>query len=198
LPAPAPSKPVDAPKPTPVDAPKEVVKVDPKDKTSGGGGGSSGARSEVLDYTKIPQQLESKFEQLDSDGSLRPTIISAGKVWSKSSQKALLASPENSTLQTTEQGNERNKTFDLLDALTKSGAISIDQAALHVLIAATHCFDKSLMDTVIQGNINPIEKVERSSLIVASTIQQRAPAEIILQDQVERIATYSPMLIEKK
>jgi hypothetical protein len=38
------------------------------------------------------------------------------------------------------------------------------------VIAATHCFDKSLVDTVIEGNVNPIAKVERSMLIVASVI----------------------------
>ncbi len=37
----------------------------------------------------------------------------------------------------------------MLDALTKSGALSVDFASLHVVIAATHCFDKSIIDTVI-------------------------------------------------
>jgi hypothetical protein len=43
--------------------------------------------------------------------------------------------------------------------------------------------------------VNPIEKVERSSLIVASSIHHTEPAELIAADQVERVATYSPMLI---
>ncbi len=46
--------------------------------------------------------------------------------------------------------------------------------------------------------MNPIEKVERSSLIVASTIHHIAPAELISSDQLARVATYSPMLIEKE
>ncbi len=52
----------------------------------------------------------------------------------------------------TRTGKERQKCFDLLDALTKSGALPIDYASLHVVIAATHCFDKTLMNTIIQGN----------------------------------------------
>lgn len=92
-------------------------------------------------------------------------------------------------------GTERNKAFDLLDALTKSGALEIEHASLHVIIASTHCFDKSLMETVIQDNVNPIEKVERSSLIVASTIHNVAPMSLISAEQVERVGNFSPMLL---
>jgi len=151
----------------------------------------------AVDYTKIPAQLEKKMEQLDVDGALRPTIIKASNSWSKKFQKALLAAAESSSLGTDEQGKERNKTFDLLDALSKSGALSVDYASLHVVIASTHCFAKSLMNTVIQDNINPIEKLERSSLIVASTIHRQAPLDLVADEQVARVGTYSPMLIEQ-
>ena len=30
-------------------------------------------------------------------------------------------------------------------------------------MAATHCFDKTVTETVVEDNINPIAKVERSS-----------------------------------
>jgi hypothetical protein len=67
-------------------------------------------------------------------------------------------------------------------------------ASLHVVLCATHCFDKSLMNTLIQDNVNPIEKVERSSLIMASTIHQLPPSEMILQSRIENVKEYSPML----
>jgi len=105
-----------------------------------------------------------------------------------------LAEPTSTTLGTTEQGQERNKAFDLLDALSRSGALSIDNASLHVVIAATHCFDRSLMDTVVQDNINPIEKVEHSSLIVATTIQGKSAAELTKPDQKQRLELYSSNL----
>lgn len=44
-----------------------------------------------------------------------------------------------------EQSKARDKCFDLLDALTKSGALTVDHAALHVVIAATHCFGTPLV-----------------------------------------------------
>lgn len=99
-------------------------------------------------------------------------------------------------MQVAEQSTARDKCFDLLDALTKSGALTIDHAALHVVIAATHCFDKTIMNAVIQDNVNPIEKLERSTLIVASTIQNKAPASLIAPEHVERVGLYSPMLLK--
>ena len=107
----------------------------------------------------------------------------------------LLASPTTSSLQVAEQMTERNKAFDLLDALTRSGCLMIDHASLHVVMSATYCFDKTLIDTVIQDNINPIEKVERSALIVA-TIHNKPAIELLKTEQIERVSTYSPLLLE--
>jgi len=42
--------------------------------------------------------------------------------------------------------------------------------------------------------MNPIEKVERSILIVATTIQDRKAEELIKPEQWERVSTYSPKL----
>jgi len=158
-------------------------------------GGTWGVRPEEdVDYTKIPAVLDQRFEILDEDSALRPTIIKPGNVWEKRAQKALLANPVTETLTNDELKKEKNKAFDLLDALSRSGVLSIDSASLHVVLAATHCFDKSLMNTVIQDNMNPIEKVERSTLIVASTVQNKMPMDLIKDEHIDRVQTYSPML----
>jgi len=130
------------------------------------------------------------------DGALRPTIINPGNDWTKSFYSSLMSKEEKKNLGIEEQGKERNRAFDLLDALTKSGALTVDEAALHVVIAATHCFDKTLMDTIIQDNVSPIEKIERSALIIASTIHGQDPMDLLRDDQRERVAIYSPMLVE--
>ncbi|CAE6956666.1 TRPT1 [Symbiodinium natans] len=156
--------------------------------------GSTGATSGSRDYTQVPAQMDQRFEKLDTDNSLRPTIISAAERWTKQSQKALLASPSTSFLSKTEQKTEREAAFDLLDALTKSGALPLTHASLHVVIAATHCFDKTVTETVIQNNVNPIAKVERSSLIMASTVHEKPVGELIKDEQVQRVTAASPQL----
>jgi len=64
------------------------------------------------------------------------------------------------------------------------------------MVAVTHCFSKSLVDTVVQDNVNPIEKVERSSLIVGSAIHDMPAADLIQADQLGRIAVHSALLLE--
>jgi hypothetical protein len=152
---------------------------------------------EMVDYTKFPSLLDRRYEELDSDSVLRPTIINPGSVWSKKSFKSLMSEAETKSLHTDDQVLEKNAAFDLLDALTKSGALVMHSASLHVVIAASHCFDKSLMDTVVQGNVNPIERVERSALIMASTIHELPACDLISENQRSRVLTYSPQLEER-
>ena len=85
--------------------------------------------------------------------------------------------------------------FDLLDALSRSGVLTIEAASLHVILAATHCFDETLMDTIVQQNVNPIERVERSLLIVAGVVHGKKATQMLQPSQVERIATFSPKLL---
>lgn len=146
---------------------------------------------EMEDYTQIPGLLDRKFEELDEDSALRPTIIDVGPVWQKKSQKGLLSTPDTETLANDQQLLEKVKAFDLLDSLSRSGVLSIDQAELHVIIASTHCFDKNVVDTVIQDNVNPIEKVERSTLIVATTIHNKHVSEMVSEAALENIRTFS-------
>jgi hypothetical protein len=152
---------------------------------------------QMMDYTKYPALLDKRYEELDSDSVLRPTIINPGSVWSKKSFKSLMSEAETKSLHIDDQVLEKNAAFDLLDALSKSGALVMHSASLHVVIAATHCFDKTLMDTVVQGNVNPIERVERSALIMASTIHELPACDLISENERSRVLTYSPQLEER-
>jgi hypothetical protein len=160
------------------------------------GNDDTASSMQMVDYTKFPSLLDRRYEELDSDSVLRPTIINPGSVWSKKSYKSLMSGAETKPLLTDDQLLEKNAAFDLLDALSKSGALVMHGASLHILIAATHCFDKSLMDTVVQGNVNPIERVERSALIMASTIHERSASDLMSDNQKSRVLTYSPQLNE--
>jgi hypothetical protein len=158
------------------------------------GSGASGDGREVIDFTKYAGLLDRKYEELDPDSALRPTIINPSDQWTKKSTKSLMSEPTTALLTATELSDAKQATFELLDALTRSGALVMESASLHVVIAATHCFDKSLMDTVVQGNVNPIERVERSAVIMATTIH-RLPASALLSDmEVQRVLSCSPQL----
>ena len=152
---------------------------------------SSGEGSIELDYTRVPAELEAKLAALDVDAALRPTKILVQPSWTKRSQGALLGTPKTVAVGEDEQERERARTFDLLDALSRSGSLPIDSCALHVLIAATHCFDDSLIDTVIRKNVNPIEKLEMSTLVVSETIQAQPAAQMVLADAYERVAPFA-------
>merc|ERR1712139_765071 len=105
-----------------------------------------------------------------------------------------LGSPQTSMLTGEEHASEKQKAFDLLDALTRSGALDVQHASLHVVLAATHCFDKSILDTAIKDNVSPIEKVEHSTLIMASTLQRKPAEKLVQPSQLARLQDASPIL----
>jgi len=151
-----------------------------------------------FDFTQIPKRLDHSFEKFDDASALRPTKIKVGGDWEKKFQKSLLNSLDTKVLGDEEQTEEKNKAFDLLDALSKSGAMVLPYTELHVLVSATHGFDKSLVDTVIKDNVNPIEKIERSLLIVSSSVNELPAFEIVMEEQVAVIENHSPALIAPK
>ena len=149
------------------------------------------------DVTQIPAIMDAQLEKLDGDGALRPVIINVGQRWEKRHKSGLLAPMETAVLGVAEQKLERNTCYDLLDALTKSGSsgYQIEGASMHVIIASTHCFEKSVMNTLVQDNVNPIAKVEHSQLIVASQIFGKSVDELLEPGAtVERIQGQSPAL----
>ncbi|CAE7717420.1 unnamed protein product, partial [Symbiodinium pilosum] len=151
-------------------------------------------RLSTRDYTQLPAQLDQRFDQLETGGALRAAILSLSDTWTKRSQKALLAATTETSLGADEQKKEKDAAFDLLDALTKSGALPLVNASLHVVVAATHCFDKTVTETVIQDNMNPIENVERSALIMASTIHQQPLGALVRASHQARLRATSPSL----
>ena len=153
--------------------------------------------STAMDFTKVPSTLDTKFEKLDTDSALRPTIINVGEKWGKRSLKSLRGKPVEKSLWPKEQDEEKTRCYDLLDALSCSGSLEIDCASLHVVVAATHCFDESIVNTIVQNNINPIEKVERSILIVGSTIQGKPPGQLIKPANLAQIESHSPQLLNE-
>ncbi len=80
-------------------------------------------------------------------------------------------------LERDDQTLEKQACFDLLDSLTKSGAFGLE-ADVHAVLALSHSFDLNVMDTLVRGNLNPIEKLERATVTMATKIFGRNEDEI--------------------
>jgi hypothetical protein len=150
-----------------------------------------------LDLSTIPLQLDAKFDEFDEDSALHPTTIKAGDNWTKKFYKNLLCKASLETINKQRQEHEKNKAFELLDALSRSGSLPLLSTEIHAIVAATHCFDLNIMDTVIQENINPVDRFERSLLIVASTVYGTVDVGMLLKsdEQFLRISKHSPKLL---
>jgi hypothetical protein len=142
----------------------------------------------TVDVTMMPRKLDAKLEAMDKDSAVRPTVIKTGKSWVRKTQPNLLGKHVSAVLDSAAQEAEKNKAFDLLDALSLSGALAIEGTELHVIVAATHRFDKALIDTVVQDNISPIDKLERSTIVIASTIHNVSPEQLLLPQHASRAA----------
>jgi len=182
--------------PDPLDESSNARNAEPGDDSA-----HSGAAQEQIDatagvdYTAIVDEMDTRIERLDQEGVLRPTIINIGKRWQKKSRQGLLGGVHSHELLGSEQQSEKNRAFGLLDALTRGGGLPLTEVALHVIVAATHQFDKSIMQTVVQDNINPIEQVERSTLVLASTVHMVPVKQLLAQSaDMKRISKNSPAL----
>lgn len=158
--------------------------------------GGPGDVTSALDFTQIPLALDKQYEALDTNGALRPTKIIVQDDWTLESRKGLLGKPTKERLNEDSRNGHKAQAFDLLDAISRSGTLAIeDCCALHVMVAATHQFEKSIVNTVVQNNENPINMVERSSLIIAGTIHGAAVDQLVQPQQLPRIASHSAQLL---
>eukprot|EP01084_Bolivina_argentea_P263782 446606_1 len=153
---------------------------------------------DLVDYTKVPITMESGFQLFDKETAIRPTKIKVGHHWHKTMKKGLLRSSKVASLNLEEQKIEKNRAMDLIDALSRSGDLSLDKCELHVVVGVTHCFDCSVMDTVVQKGMNPIEKIERSAIIVAETIHEQPAGNLLSIPFLPRIMKESSMLNKKE
>lgn len=124
------------------------------------------------DFTAIPKHLDQMFEAFDKDGALRTMTIKTGDTIMRTRRQNLLTKSESQELSSSEKTSEKDKALDLLDALSRSGSLPIASGELHVIIGVKHSFEKNVMATVIEENVNPIEKVDYSSLLIAASVHE--------------------------
>jgi len=161
----------------------------------GGDQSRGGESSSVLNFSAIPGVLDRTFLKFDKESALRSTVIKTAKTWTRKRQENLLKKPTSSTLSSDAIRSETNSAFDLLDALSRSGSLSIPYSELHVVLCVSHCFQKSVSDTVIQDNVNPIEKLELSTLLLGSVIHGTEPYQLVTAGtERQRIESTFPAL----
>lgn len=68
------------------------------------------------------------------------------------------------SVQVSDLSEEKDAAFELLDSLTRSGALPLQHSELHLLVVATQCFQRTVMDTVIQVRLRgaPISCARRT------------------------------------
>lgn len=61
--------------------------------------------------------------------------------------------------------------FRLSNLLT--GEFEFSHSQFHILNGISHSFDKTLIESIIQDNINPIERVQQSAFLLTEVIHQK-------------------------
>ena len=171
-----------------------------KSGSSSGGSSSSGSGGGAYDLTTLPAALDAACDA--HAPTLRPTTISLGAAWTKKAAAALLAIPRTTPLNGDAQAAERRQAFDLLDALSRSGAQALPAAELHVIVAVTERFEDSVVDTVVQRSLNPIERGERAALVVAAAVHDlprnegASVAQLVAPQHLARVQASVPDLFQ--
>ena len=150
----------------------------------------------VDSFTYIPKLLDEIMGLHDNDNALRSTIVKTQNAWIRKRQENLLSKVEASDLSSENIKSEKNMAFDLMDALSRSGSLPIACTELHVIVSVTHRFENDLMGTVVQDNINPVEKLEKSTLMVASAIHGVPTRNLVAEDSdLRRLTESFPRLL---
>jgi hypothetical protein len=150
--------------------------------------------NDAFDVTQVPSRLDSKLEQLDDEGAVAPTTIKLADSWTKKSFASLMSEERLETLEKDDLRTEKQRAFDMLDALSRSGDLPLQFCELHVVILSTHMFAQSVVHTIVRGNVNPIEHVEKSQAIVASVLFSEPPEALIRNAEVPRVRAHAANL----
>jgi len=160
---------------------------------------SDGDTVSAEDFTMIPKILDACIDKFDTDNALRSTIIKTGPTWTLARQTNLLTPIASSTISGKAIEDEKKKAFDLMDAISRSGVLPIACSELHVVVGVSHCFDNDVVGSIVQDNVNPIEKVERSGIVIASTVHSQPAKAIVRGDEptlLRRLTASFPLLLE--
>ncbi|KAI8896915.1 hypothetical protein BC833DRAFT_595635 [Globomyces pollinis-pini] len=121
-------------------------------------------------YQMVAMKIDQEFEKYQKEGSIQSMIFETKSPWKKSSYKGLISKKETKLLHNEEQLSCKTKALDLIDALTKSGGLSIQDCSVHIFLGCVHKFDQTLMQTLVEKNCNPIDLITETVKTMAGVI----------------------------
>jgi hypothetical protein len=124
------------------------------------------------DVTLLPHLLETELDKISSGSPVRFNIVTIGKEWRKRKRGKNIQNAESVVIGRHDQEKERQKCFDLLDSLSRSGNLPIGDATFHVFLSASHCIDETLLDLITKENVNPIERAEEIGVTICHVLDQ--------------------------
>ena len=150
----------------------------------------------VDDFTTVPFRLESNMLQLDPKEVMKPSKITLSN-WQKHSRD-LFGKDSSVGLKEADLKLETNRAFDLIDSLTKTADLPLEDTEVHVFLTVTHDFEEVVLENVIKNNENIIESAEASLLVLASTIHGVKPSQLVKETAIPRLQNYTSYLFPKK
>jgi len=129
------------------------------------------------DVFEMRRILENTFESDDvTADAVHSCIIKTSIPWKLSKRGAIDGDDTIAhELQEEEIKSETSRALDLLDLLSRSGTLSLSHVDHHVIMGKSHWFEHSIMETLVQQNLNPLSCLERSAVIFSETLQKGLP-----------------------
>ncbi|KAJ9443073.1 hypothetical protein DIPPA_19041 [Diplonema papillatum] len=143
--------------------------------------------SAVFDLPSVPRLLEEATDALGPTVNVRPVIVKVGTSWRASELEATTlpgstrrpGQPDPGFRKKADwQRAEKNKAFDLIDAVTRSGSAQLKKGTMHVFVGGAHCFDTSVVDAVVVHNVDPIERIDAACIATVAALHDQ-PASFI-------------------
>ncbi|KAJ9460387.1 hypothetical protein DIPPA_02834 [Diplonema papillatum] len=165
----------------PEDVKKAAAGVSQTAEKSGEAEGPTGSlfSQSNVDVSKFSSAVETAVHNMQDTrpfGAVNPVLVRAGDTWVLNSTSGkLLAPPSTILLSTEKQLNHKLQTMSLLDSLTRTGTLPLVDTVLHIIASNVSAFDKDLMDTLTQDNVNPIDQAELSLIAAACALYGQPP-----------------------
>lgn len=127
--------------------------------------------SQARDFCHLPTLIEALSNEGGNSVELHPTVITTSEKWTQK---------HGASFTSVEKQLEKQQCYDLLDVLTSSGCVSVQDCSVHVVIASTHCLQKTLHDSLVQDNIDILRLVDSSHMSLASVIHCKPLEELLI------------------